>query len=270
MQESFVEQGGSRIAYRRYGSGPHALVCFHGYGEQASAFDFLEHKIGSQYTVYAIDLPFHGQTDWKGGLDLRPDDLLHWVDACLGPGQPSFSLMGFSLGGRMALSLYARVPERVREMVLLAPDGLKMNFWYWLATQTRLGNRFFVLTMRQPGWFMGILHFMNRMRWINASIFKFVDYYIGNPDVRKQLYTRWKAFRHIKTSRKKLRRLIAQYHTPVKLVYGQHDRIIRPGPGEKLRKGLEQYCQLSLIASGHQVLHAKHAKDILQQLGHTN
>jgi pimeloyl-ACP methyl ester carboxylesterase len=104
------------------------------------------------------------------------------------------------------------------------------------------------------------------MHLINASIFKFVDHYIGNEEVRKQLYTRWTAFRRIKSGRKHLQQLIKQTKTPVHLVYGKHDRIILPGGGKKLQKGIEEYCSLDMIASGHQVLHGKHAMDILKHL----
>lgn len=269
MQDQVLVYRNSTIHYRRFGAGPECLLCFHGYGEQASAFDFLENQIGSQYTVYAIDLPFHGKTEWKEGLDISKSDLLALADACMGDPNRRFSLMGFSLGGRIALSVFEAAPQRVAKMVLLAPDGLKVNFWYWLATQTWLGNRFFALTMKKPGWFMGMLKLLNRMQLINASIFKFVDYYIGNEEVREQLYTRWTAFRRIKSGRKNLRRLIQQYRIPVHLVYGKHDRIILPTGARKLQKGMEEYCSLDIIASGHQVLHSKHARDILKSLnGH--
>lgn len=269
MQELFLKYRHSTICYRRFGEGPRYLLCFHGYGEQASAFDFLENHIGSQYTVFAIDLPFHGKTEWKEGLDINKSDLLSLADACMGEPNRRFSLMGFSLGGRIALSVFEAASHRVEQLVLLASDGLKVNFWYWLATQTWMGNRFFALTMKKPGWFMGMLKLMNRMHLINASIFKFVDHYIGNKEVREQLYTRWTAFRKIKSTRKNLRTLIQQHQTPVHLVYGKHDRIILPNGGKKLQKGIEEYCSLDIIASGHQVLHGKHAIDILKPLkGH--
>jgi hypothetical protein len=49
-------------------------------------------------------------------------------------------------------------------------------------------------------------------------------------------------------------------------VYGKHDRIILPEHGEKFRKGIEMHCNVSVIESGHQVLHEKHVNDILRQL----
>jgi pimeloyl-ACP methyl ester carboxylesterase len=52
------------------------------------------------------------------------------------------------------------------------------------------------------------------------------------------------------------------------LVYGKHDRIILSSVGEKFRKGIEGQCRVTIIPSGHQVLHEKHAEDIVAALLH--
>jgi len=183
-------------------------------------------------------------------------------------GNQQLSLIGFSLGGRVALSLYELMPAQIEKLVLLAPDGLKVNFWYWLATQTWAGNKLFALTMKNPGWFFAFLKMLNKLGLVNSSIFKFVNYYIGDAEVRRLLYARWTALRKLKSRLTKVKSLIRANKTPVRLVYGKHDRIILPARGEKFIKGLEEYCTLSVIHSGHQVLHEKHATGILHALLH--
>ncbi len=273
MKDSRLSYNNSIINYRRSGQGPETLICFHGYAEEAGVFDFLARYAGVMFTIYSIDLPFHGKTEWKEGLQFTPGDLSTIVAAILareskGIPDPSvrYTLMGFSLGGRMALSLYEAKPEAVKKIVLLAPDGLKVNFWYWFATQTWAGNKLFAFTMKSPGWFFWLLKLMNKFGMINASIFKFVNYYIGNKEVRDLLYARWTALRKVKPRLSIIKSFIRERNTPVRLVYGKHDRIILSSVGEKFRKGIEQQCTLSVIPSGHQVLHEKHAEDILQSL----
>ena len=73
-------------------------------------------------------------------------------------------------------------------MVLLAPDGLKVNFWYWLATKHGWAISYLHFTMKHPGWFFGFLKVLNKLKLVNASIFKFVNYYIGDKEVRRLLY----------------------------------------------------------------------------------
>lgn len=270
----------STINYYRFGSGPKRMLCFHGYGENAEMFGFFEKYAGDPYTFYSLDLPFHGKTDWKDGLTFTNSDLkniieeilaLHLKDSAPHQAQssdPRYSLMGFSLGGRIALSLYQSNPGRVEKMILLAPDGLKVNTWYWLATQTWLGNKFFALTMKKPGWFLGFLKLLNKLKLVNASIFKFVNYYIGDAEVRRLLYYRWTALRKLKPDLKRIKNFIRENKTPVRLIYGKHDRIILSSIGEKFRTGIEEQCTLTVIHSGHQVLHEKHIEEILPALQH--
>lgn len=256
----------SQIRFRHFGKGPRKLLCFHGYGENSAVFEFLGKYLEGQFEIIAPDIPFHGETQWKEGLEVSPADLVSMVNFLLGNDKDRFDLVGFSLGGRLALSLYQCMPERIGKILLLAPDGLKMNGWYWLATQTWAGNRLFAFTMNHPGWYFGLLKLLSRTGLINASIYKFVNYYIGNREVRDQLYTRWTGFRKLKPDIRQIRQLIRDQGTSMRLVYGKHDRIILPAPGEKFRKGIETHCSIDIIESGHQVLHEKHAAAIVQNL----
>jgi pimeloyl-ACP methyl ester carboxylesterase len=263
----------SIIHYTVSGNGRKKIVCFHGYGEEAKYFHFLSNYSNEDFTFFAIDLPFHGLTVWREELNFSPDDLVKIIEKILleneGTGSKAdykFLLLGFSLGSRMALSLYQNQPEKIEKIIMLAPDGLKVNPWYYLATQTWMGNKFFAFTMRHPDWFLGFLKLLNKVKWVNSSIHKFVTYYIGDNEVRDLLYTRWTTFRKIKPDIKKIKLSILKYETPVRLIYGKHDRIILSSVGEKFRKGIEEYCTLSIINAGHQVLHEKHAGDILTAL----
>lgn len=255
----------SHIHYLFHSAGNKLLVCFHGYGEEGASFNFLQEYTGGEYSMCAIDLPFHGKTEWKEDRPFQIDDLAAIVRLIAGETKPLI-LIGYSLGGRIALSLLEKMPEQTQKLVLLAPDGLKMNFWYWLSTQTWLGNRLFALTMKKPEWFFGFLKLLNRLKLVNASIFKFVHYYIDNKEARELLYKRWTSLRKIKPHIKTIKSLIKTKSIPVRLIYGKHDRIILPERGEKFRKGIEEQCQISIIHSGHQVLHKKHVEEILPAL----
>lgn len=263
----------SVIGYSLFGSGPKKAICFHGYGEEAASFEFIAKYAGNQYTFISIDLPFHGKTEWNDGLLFTRTDLHQIIGEILNKNNlkpatnnQQLSLVGFSLGGRIALSLYQAMPQQIEKIVLLAPDGLKVNFWYWLATQTWMGNKFFAFTMKKPGWFLGFLNLANKLKLVNASIIKFVNYYIGDATVRKQLYSRWTALRKLNPGITNIKSLIRENRTPVRLIYGKHDRIILSSVGEKFRKGVEEYCDLAVIHSGHQVLHEKHAMEIVKAL----
>lgn len=267
VEKGVIRYRGSLLSWQRYGSGVKPVLCFHGYGETAESFSFLENTAGDQFSFFAIDLPFHGSTEWKSGSQFTINDLSNIV--ALIPGilhGDKISLLGFSMGGRIALSFFQNDPSLVKKIVLLAPDGLKINFWYWLATQTRMGNRFFHFTMKYPGWFFSFLKFLNKLGLVNSSIFKFVNFYIGEEQVRSDLYNRWTVLRKLRPDLKKIKSCIKQYGVKLSLVYGKHDRIIVPKRGEKFRKSIGKLCTIDVIESGHQVLQPKNAEIILRHL----
>jgi pimeloyl-ACP methyl ester carboxylesterase len=273
MQNCQLQYKNSTISYYCFGSGSRLAICFHGYGEDAATFGFLKKLARDQYSFISIDLPFHGKTLWNEGLNFTHNDLQQIIKEILKQTnrQPEtsnqkFSFMGFSLGGRIALSLYQAMPEQIEKLVLLAPDGLKINFWYWLATQTGLGIKLFYFTMKHPDWFFGFLKILNKLGLANTSIFKFVNFYIGDEDVRQLLYQRWMVLRKLNPNIKQIKLFIQKSDTKVRLIYGIHDRIMLPVRGEKFRKGIEDQCSLTIIHSGHQVLHESHAEEILPAL----
>ena len=269
MHSSFIHYKNSRIHYSIAGNGKHPVICLHGYGETADSFKFLESSLPDSFQLIAIDLPFHGNTEWKEGLNFSILELVEIIDGILKQQkieEQQFSLIGYSMGGRVALHLIQQIPERIKKVVLLAPDGMKVNFWYWLATQTFIGNRFFRLTMAKPGWFLGFLNGINSMKLVNPSIHKFVRYYIHDDQIRKELFERWTGLRKIRPSHRHLKSGIREFQIPIALLYGKFDRIIRVEPGERFRKGIEPYCQIELLDSGHQVLKEKNIPVILNWL----
>ena len=302
MQNRYLIFRESRVSYYRWGNGPRLLLCFHGYGESAPGFSFLEDILGDAFTILAIDLPYHGQTDWKEP-PLTATTLLTIIDAIVvqelgrhsvppldappptgAAVQPSptgdtpqlppagdtpqppparWWLMGYSMGGRIALSLLEHAPGRVERLILLAPDGLVVNPWYWLATQTRPGRQLFKWTMYHPGWFFFVLRTGNRLRLVNPSVYKFVANYVDNKEIRSALYTRWTGLRLFKPRLAVIKDLIRRHHLPVQLLYGKFDRIIRVERGEQFRKGIEPWCELTVIPAGHQLLKKDHIQALL-------
>ncbi|HMH20481.1 MAG TPA: alpha/beta hydrolase [Puia sp.] len=269
MHTDFPHHGSSRISYSRWGTGDKLLLCFHGYGESGDSFAFLAAALGNEFTILAIDLPFHGQTEWKEGPVLLPDDLLAILSQ-LTAGLPGAAhrwwLLGYSMGGRVALSLAEKIPEKIEKLILVAPDGLKMNPWYWLATQNAPGRGLFRWTMKKPGWFFFILKIASALGLVNRSIYKFTFNYIADPTVREELYNRWTTMRSFRPDIPAVRSSIREQGIAVRLMYGRHDRIIRWETGEKFRKGISAGCKLVILETGHRLLQEKNAEELLALL----
>jgi pimeloyl-ACP methyl ester carboxylesterase len=270
MQTGYQPLRNSRIHYRCWGTGPRLVFAFHGYGESSAAFTFLGEAIGADLTLVAIDLPFHGQTEWVEGLAFDPlwlPGLLTGIAAGLPGRLADWWLLGYSMGGRIALQLLGDSPSNIQKMVLLATDGLQVNPWYWIATRTRAGNTLFRWTMRRPGWLFLMLRLGNALHLVNPSIYKFAVHYIDDDRVRQDLYTRWTTMRGFRPRLSVLAEIIRSRQIPVTLIFGRHDRIIRWERGEQFRKkGIAATCSLILLPTGHQLLRAQYLGDLLAEL----
>lgn len=178
----------------------------------------------------------------------------------------SIYMLGYSMGGRVCLSLLDRIPEKISKAVLLAPDGLKVNSWYKLATQTWLGNGLFKYTMSYPKWFGWMVDLLNRLKWINPSVAKFVHYYIDDEKMRTDLYRIWTTMRKFRPNLEHIQQNITAHQIPVHLVFGSYDRVILPKHGYLFQKGDKNNVIVDVLPTGHQLLREKQAGFIISLL----
>ena len=118
MQQLLLNYNNSTIRCHRFGTGSSIVFCFHGYGQQSESFFFLANKPLFQYSFITIDLPYHAGTQWNETDDFDPFHLkkiinqlliIHFPDSI----NKKINLMGFSLGGRIALSYFEKNPDQV-------------------------------------------------------------------------------------------------------------------------------------------------------------
>ena len=116
-----VRAGGIHTAYLEAGSGP-PMVLLHGLGATNASLLPTLWDLASNYRVVAPDLPGFGES----GKPLRSYHAAffsNWLQAFLDElGIEKADLLGNSMGGRVAIELGLRAPERVGRMVLLAPS----------------------------------------------------------------------------------------------------------------------------------------------------
>jgi len=90
---------------------PADLVLLHGFTQTGASWDGVVRELAGRYRALAPDL---GAGTWEGELDRLE---------ALAPER--FTLAGYSMGGRLALALALRIPQRVERLVLIsASPGL--------------------------------------------------------------------------------------------------------------------------------------------------
>jgi pimeloyl-ACP methyl ester carboxylesterase len=243
------------IAYYCFGSGPKILFCFHGFGESGEHFAFLAPALKNEFTVFCLDMPHHGKTNWQDGVEgFAVTELWRMMQTLLPNEHSRFSLLGYSMGGRVAMQLLQTIPNRIEQLVLIAPDGLIMNFWYWLGTQTWGGNRILKYTMQKPGWFLRVLQLGRRLNIVNSSILRFVDAFLQEENVRLRLYRIWTTMRQFKPAIPLVKRAIAEHQIAVSVFAGQHDKIILAPTVKSFCDALGSNGQFTQIDAGHLLL----------------
>ncbi|WP_157962697.1 alpha/beta fold hydrolase [Chitinophaga deserti] len=236
------------------GEGEELLICFHGFGESASHFRCMDAGLGNIFTIVALDMPFHGKTVWKEGRPMEKRDLAALTEKILErTGKQTFSLLGYSMGGRLSLCIVEQMADRIRHLILAAPDGLKNNPWHMFATRTILGNRIFSYNTRNPALFFRLLTFWRRSGLLNESVYKFALHRMDRPEKRQLVYNVWTIMRRMLPHKKRCKRLMAQHHISTLLIFGKYDRVIPPVIGEKFADGSFP-CQVLVLDKGHQLI----------------
>lgn len=99
------------------GEGP-PVTLLHGFTTHSGAWEAIQRQLERRYRVLAIDLPGHGRSpapppnyDFAACVD---DLITHMVRA----GNTTGALVGYSMGGRIALAMAVRAPDLITRLVL--------------------------------------------------------------------------------------------------------------------------------------------------------
>ena len=120
-----IEVDGLNIHYQDTGpKGAPVLLLLHGFGSSLQTWDEWAAQLEKHYRVIRLDLPGFGLTgpspvnDYSEEKDVAT--LTHFVDKL---GIDELSVIGHSMGGKMAWTFAADQGPRVKALVLMAPDG---------------------------------------------------------------------------------------------------------------------------------------------------
>ncbi len=253
------------ISYYQYGKGVEVLFCFHGYGQQGRVFAPLAEAIEDRFTLYCIDLPIHGSTFWPSERLCTPSDINQIILLLLPKGVLKWSLLGYSLGGRIALSLLNEQASAINQMVLIAPDGISIQFWQYVATQFNWGRALFRYTMNHPTWFFGLLFLVGKLGIFDNRLIKFAKFHIHTDEKRQYLLRRWLKLRSCTIGVRKAQQLINEHLIITKLVLGKYDRVITVKAGERFAENQPQIKAYQL-PTGHLLLIEPFAQQIAKLL----
>src|SRR5438093_11316558 len=118
MRAGAERAGVSALYFEVRGRGPD-LVLLHGWGLNLRVWDELGAALARRFRVIAIDLPGHGKSDWDSRAS-TPAAQAWRVHETLAPLTRRYALLGWSLGGQLALDLAAALPSGIERLALIA------------------------------------------------------------------------------------------------------------------------------------------------------
>jgi pimeloyl-ACP methyl ester carboxylesterase len=133
-----VELAGMRLHVRD--SGPKdapAVVLIHGFGASLHTWEPWARELARHHRVIRLDLPGCGLSEPDPTGDYTDARSVQLLIALLDQrGIERATLIGHSIGGRIAWTFAARHPERIDKLVLIAPDGFASpGFGYGAAAE---------------------------------------------------------------------------------------------------------------------------------------
>jgi pimeloyl-ACP methyl ester carboxylesterase len=247
--DDFIEVAGIRLHVRE--SGPKtapAVILLHGFGSSLHTWEAWAQALSRSMRVIRFDLPGAGLTgpDPRGDYtDARALEILAALMDRLGVARAS--LVGNSIGGRIAWTFAANHPARVDKLVLVAPDGFASpGFQYGRAPEVPafLGAMRYVLPKAilrmnlEPA-------YADSARLGDAVVTRYHDLMLV-PGVRDAMLARMR-----QTVLQDPRPLLKQIAAPVLLLWGEKDAMIPVANAQDYVKVLKQSTLVVLPGLAH-------------------
>ena len=256
MTDRIIYQN-SELFYYKEGRGSKTILLFHGFGHDHKAFDSWVEQFENDYTIFTFDLFFHGNSKWANQQALTKDDWKKLVQLFIKQERiENFEIAGFSIGAKFVLATLELFSERINKVVLIAPDGIKNNFWYSLATGTSLMRTLFRSLILRPKRLRTLIKLLKFFHLEDKNLLRLVEVQLSTEEKRQRVYNSWIYFRHLNFNLNDLTLLLNSRNILVVFILGKLDKVIPSERIENFAKSLMNY-RFHLPDVGHHDLISK-------------
>jgi pimeloyl-ACP methyl ester carboxylesterase len=243
----------STISYLRFGTGKRLLLCFHGFGDRGAIFYNLNKKITDEFTLIALDLPFHGHTDWREKT-MQKIDFEAIVNKLLEiENAKKCSLAGFSFGARIVQNLLFSHTDLIEKIYLFAPDGMGTKGLKNATLLPIVVRRFFYFLFKKPTKIVRFVDWLYQKKWVDKSIHWFFTQNIANAERRERLFFYWFSLNDFERKLSDFKKKLQASRIETHVYLGKRDEITPISIGTFLTTDAPN-VKLHLIESDHHVL----------------
>lgn len=246
------------------GTGNSHLLLFHGFGLTKEIFKPWTQHLGEKYRMICIDLFYHGESEkalgylekqeWKEILGGLLDHL----------SVRNFSVVGFSLGGRFAITSALEFTSRCEGLFLVGPDAVYKTPYFIIAT-SRGFRPLFKFLMFNPKTMDRFINMVVSLRIANKYLADFVRKELGVPENRRRVYIAWNHFKPLGYPQKELQKRLSEQDFLKVLIVGTRDIVIQPKKIVPILKDCG-FTVLELDKKHHQLVKEETASELVKAI----
>lgn len=264
MKQKYLKFKESTVSYLEFGQGTRLMIALHGFGDRATLFEALIPSLGLKYTVLALDLPYHGKTVWKAPTFDREDLNQLFIKLLDLYEQDHFSLLGYSLGGRLSQVLLPYFVDRLDHLYLVAPDGIRTKWMFNVTLMPKWFRQIVKRLVDRPDWVFRLLRVLHQKKLITKFVHDFAYNHLKTPERRQRIFCTWISITYFANRPAKIKKLLASSALSTDLFFGKRDEVIPLSGGKWLSKGLSN-VRLHVLNEGH-LLIDQELNDLLDNL----
>ncbi len=227
------------------------LVLLHGWSLNLRVWDGLVRALAPTFRLITIDLPGHGHSDWDPRA-ATPAAQAWRVHETLAPLTRRYALLGWSLGGQLALDLAAALPAAIERLVLVSttPKFLASASWRCGTRRpllARLTHRLHAEGERAVDDFLALAVRGSAPRTAARTLKRLRaalrDHGAAQPEALAAGLARLRDG--------DLRAALPLLRVPALVIAGEHDRVIRAVASRKLARRLKGARYLEIAGAAH-------------------
>jgi pimeloyl-ACP methyl ester carboxylesterase len=260
MTEHYFENDLVSLHYYKYGSGPNAMLCFHGYGMHGKQFKILETELGSKYTFYGFDLFFHKETKLKDQSlsnvkkGISKKELAALISAfCKYEGIGRFSVIGYSMGTHFATIIVEELGALVDAYIVAAPSCLNPGSLIPFFSKNRAGNKILEKLVLNEKRLTGLLKLFKRLKIIDNDAYKILYNEIGTSELRFNFYASFTYLRFLETNQSRLLASLEEQNIKSIFIFGKRDKAFPPQIGDSFISSIKN-AEVVILNEGHEMI----------------
>jgi pimeloyl-ACP methyl ester carboxylesterase len=253
------------------------VVAFHGFDRSAREMFNFSPLFEDDSVMLSISLLHHDKSTPLPPLPLdealEPSILIDGIENFISMNFSTIKkvklvLLGYSMGSRVALTLFEKFPYKLSKVIVLAPDGLKMGGLYRFVVNTRLGKYFWRLIDKKPKTNRWFINAMRSVKLISKHKHQFGRYHTDSVQIRKRVAFGWAGHKLFWPEKEGLVKAINENITHDKKIYfifGKRDKIIPYTWSKSLRDAISKSTTgvyFLKVSSGHVMRHASIVQEI--------